>query len=285
MNSKVILITIFGLAAVGGAIFVYVRGSSSDEGEAPTGAAENSNSESVLSNPANTNQADANVGSVTWRDRGNGYEPTGTPPSCPDPLALATPVDLSKVYSILYPGQVRGNGFRAHGGFRFDGYAGDAITVTAPLDAAIIEAARYLENGHEQIFLTYLHLCGIMYRFDHLVTVPPQIQAFIDTLPPAVPDDSRSTPVQPPIPVNAGDTIATAVGSGDNVFIDFGVYDLRQENAASADPAWKAAHPTEYEQHGICWFDLLPAADAATVRAARAGGSDAGAESDYCVSP
>ncbi len=35
----------------------------------------------------------------------------------------------------------------------------------------------------------------------------------------------------------------------------WGVYDLRQRNASSNDPAWAAAHPGDVALYGICWFD------------------------------
>ena len=40
---------------------------------------------------------------------------------CPEKLLFDTPVDLNLVTSILYPGQIRANYFKPHGGFRFDG--------------------------------------------------------------------------------------------------------------------------------------------------------------------
>ena len=49
-------------------------------------------------------------------------------PSCPTPL-LQTPVDLSKVTSILYPGQERGGNYKAHGGFGFDNATDNLVTV------------------------------------------------------------------------------------------------------------------------------------------------------------
>ncbi|MCH7493082.1 hypothetical protein IID19_05910, partial [Patescibacteria group bacterium] len=88
--------------------------------------------------------------SVSWENSGQGYVAIGTPPDCPDPLFLATPVDLSKVNSILYPGQTRGGGYNAHGGFRFDGQAGDDITVTIPMDALLFEGSRYIQSGSLQ---------------------------------------------------------------------------------------------------------------------------------------
>ena len=47
--------------------------------------------------------------------------------SCPAPL-LQTPVDLSKVTSILYPGQERGGNYKAHGVFGFDNAPDNLVT-------------------------------------------------------------------------------------------------------------------------------------------------------------
>src|ERR1043165_5691959 len=58
---------------------------------------------------------------VEWHlAEGGDWVPSGEPPPCPSPLVLDTPVDLSLVTSVLYPGQPRGPAFKPHGGFRFD---------------------------------------------------------------------------------------------------------------------------------------------------------------------
>ncbi len=45
-------------------------------------------------------------GPVIWQHDGTEWHtPNGTAPDCPAPLALPAPVDLSFVYSVLYPGQ------------------------------------------------------------------------------------------------------------------------------------------------------------------------------------
>ena len=55
---------------------------------------------------------------------GNNWIPTGNPPDC-GPVLFQNPTDLSKVTSMLYPGQYRGqintgDDYKPHGGFRFD---------------------------------------------------------------------------------------------------------------------------------------------------------------------
>src|SRR5262245_7815446 len=58
---------------------------------------------------------------VEWHlAEGGDWVPSGEPPPCPSPLVLDTPVDISLVTSVLYPGQPRGTAFKPHGGFRFD---------------------------------------------------------------------------------------------------------------------------------------------------------------------
>lgn len=110
----------------------------------------------------------------------------GTPPTCPSPLNLPLPVDLSRVTSILYPGQVRGD-YKAHGGFRFD-MSGQttAVEVRAAMAGRVTRAARYLASGEIQYTVDIENDCGIMFRYGHLRDLPSKIQAIMDTLPPAV---------------------------------------------------------------------------------------------------
>lgn len=132
--------------------------------------------------------------------------------------------------------------------------------------------------------IDFLHECGILHRFDHLLALSPPLQALVDLLPPPVERDSRTTPVGAGHAVRAGDMLATSVGSpkAGNLFIDWGVYDLRQRNAASENPAWLASHPGEFASYAICWFDYLDPGDAAIVRSLPSGSSESGAHSDYC---
>ena len=82
---------------------------------------------------------------------GQTWQASGVPPPSPTPLTFATPVNLSRVTSILYPGQTRGGWYKPHGGFRFDapGETGD-ITVVAPMVSTVYRASRGLDNGKIQ---------------------------------------------------------------------------------------------------------------------------------------
>ncbi|OGE25885.1 hypothetical protein A3C26_00930 [Candidatus Daviesbacteria bacterium RIFCSPHIGHO2_02_FULL_39_12] len=191
---------------------------------------------------------------------------------CPDSLILQTPVDLNKVTSILYPGQVRGGDFKPHGGFRFDNSKVDEIEVRAPVDAQLEDASRYIEQGEVQYMFDFQTSCGIRYRFDYLLVLAPKFTGAAGNLPNPKEHDSRTTRVNPPISIKKGEVIATAVGlkNSNNVFVDFGVYDMRGKFFQSP------------RQNAICWFDLLPPQDSAKVKSLPPADSVSGSQSTLC---
>ena len=211
--------------------------------------------------------------------------------SCPDPFIFELPIDINKATSILYPGQVRGNDYKAHGGFRFDHSRTEEITVVAPIDASVVTGARYPVDGEVQYTLEFEHPCGIRYRLGHLLTLTPKFQAIAEKFPLPAGLDSRTTEVRPPITVKKGEIIATAIGlTGDgaggtgqvNTFLDWGVYDYRQKNKASEDPLWAASHNSDTYQYAVCWFDWISAENRAKVLALPPADGVHGKESDYC---
>lgn len=207
--------------------------------------------------------------------------------ACPQPV-LQMPTDISRVTSVLYPGQSRGGQYKPHGGFRFDNSSNDAVEVKAPMDATLVDGSRYIEQNEHQFLLDFQSGCGVSFRFDHLLSLSPKIQALVDKLPAPQQDDSRTTNFSNPISVKKGEVIATAVGfpQTHNVSFDFGVYDTRQPNAASKDSAYMAVHPdlstNDQLKYAVCWFDYLPKADADALRALPAGDAASGKTSDYC---
>jgi hypothetical protein len=201
--------------------------------------------------------------------------------SCPTPL-LQTPVDLSTVTSILYPGQERGGNYKAHGGFGFDNATDNLVTVKIPLEGKITRVARYRELGEIQYLFEFEGNCGVSFRFDHLRKLTAKFEAVVNAFP--IKEDSRTDLVSPPVAVTVGEVIATEVGFLNNVFVDFGVYDMRQKNEASKDPAWASAH-SEYpaDLYGICWLNSLPEADSMAVNLLPSrDGTNNGQRSDYC---
>jgi hypothetical protein len=214
---------------------------------------------------------------------GDGTEvasPNAPSSSCPTPL-LQTPVDLSKVTSILYPGQERGGNYKAHGGFGFENATDNSVTVKIPLNGKITRVARYTEMGEIQYLFEFEGDCGVSFRFDHLKKLTAKFEAVVDAFP--IKEDTRTDPVSPPVPVMVGEVIATEVGFLNNVFVDFGVYDMRQKNEASKDPAWASAH-SEFplDSYGICWFDSLPEADSLALKSLPSRDATNGKTSDYC---
>lgn len=243
----------------------------------------NSNSQNTNQTVSNTNQS--TTSSVLWDNSADGWMAFGTPPACPTPFTVTTPVDLTKVTSILYPGQSRPD-YKPHGGFRFDTAPDTSIAYTSPIDGEVIRGAQFLANGQIQYTFDIVHPCGMMVRLGHLLELTPKFQAITAMFPAATEGDSRTTRVQPPIQVTAGEQVATKVGLSvptKNVFADFGMYDLRAKNVKSQDTVWAASHDKELAQHAVCWFDHLSTADEATVRSLPAGDPTAGKTSDFCL--
>lgn len=221
--------------------------------------------------------------------------------TCPSPFVFTMPVDLQRATSILYPGQIRGGEYKAHGGFRFDGLRPDEITVYAPYDAQVIAGARYPVNGEVQYTFDFAHPCGVRYRFGHLLTLSPKFQAIAEKFPMPTGLDSRTTQVDPPVDVKQGEVIATAVGltkggpqlhGGHNTFLDWGVYDFRQQNEASKNPNWSTAHTedpnwaqyynSETYRYAVCWFDWISVEDREKVLSLQSADGTSGKTSDYC---
>lgn len=207
-------------------------------------------------------------------------------PVCPSPLLASSPFDTSLATTVLYPGQYRGTDYKPHGGV---GFSRNAIDVKLPLEARLISGSRYTQEGDVQYILDFQNDCGVIYRFDHLLTLAPEFQKIVDTLPPPKPNDTRGTRLKSPV-FPAGTLVATAVGlpSMQNSGIDFGLYDLRQQNAISQNAYWRSLHTDEliHAAYGVCWFTLLPSKDAENIkRLENLYGTDYPeykAVSDYC---
>lgn len=236
---------------------------------------------SPISEKSSTSQSS---GTVSWSYQGGGWQPAGSPPSCPSQPMLRMPVDINLVTSVLYPGQTRGGDYKAHGGFRFDNSKNDDITVRAPIAASIFRGSRYIEEGEVQYILDFIAPCGVFYRYDHLLTLSPKMAKVADQFRQPTVGDSRTTDVSP-VSVDQGEVIATAVGTKQvvNVGVDFGVYDLRSKNEASKNPSWAATHSdSELKPYAVCWFDWFPTADASKIRSLPAGDQAMGSKSDFC---
>jgi len=237
----------------------------------------------VYSGPGTTGTQNVTGQTVTWRfDQAAGdWIFTGTPPACPEPFIFPAPADVRFATSILYPGQVRGGDYKPHGGFRFDAPGTNDIEVRAPFDGNLFMAARHTEAGEIQYVLYVINDCGMMYKLDHLLELTPAYMRVLETIPLRGDGDSRSTFLQVPVFIPAGEPVATKVGLSGNMFFDFGVYDLRKKN--NVDYSKTNYHNIEeYGEHAVCWLEYLAEPERSRIQALPGADGVTGTTSDYC---
>ena len=181
---------------------------------------------------------------MLWSFNGTTWSANGTPPSCVEPIVFRTHVDLELVTSALWLGRRRG-AYVSHGGFRFDGPGPDDVTGRAPIGSHLVQVGRYLEGVDEQFLLMFSVPCGVFYRFDHVRTVPAKLaEVFEDILPP-ISTDSRTYYLNPPLWIEQDEVVGTSVGiAHSNIFVDFGLYDVRTPNNVASNPAWADLYPS-----------------------------------------
>lgn len=222
---------------------------------------------------------------INWMFNGTQWLNVDTVPSCNEPLTIESPVDTDLVTNILYPGQVRGNDFKPHGGFRFDNNINNNVSVTMPMDALLYRGSRYIEAGEVQYLLDFINPCGIMFRFDHLLTLSPRLKSLVEELPAPKVDSTITTNFSQSIKFMIGEEIALAVGfeKNKNVAVDFGMYDLRSPNLISQNSQWAIKYQNEKETayHGLCWLEYLAGTEMTKVKQLPGSGTE-GKISDYC---
>lgn len=246
-----------------------------------------------VSNTISSDKTTANPepASISWSFDGEVWKNISKNPiKCDDPLTIKSPVDMSLVTGILYPGQTRGGDFKAHGGFRLDN-SNNNINVYLPISATIWRGSKYLEEGEYQIILDFISDCGIMIRFDHLLTLSNDLKFYEDQLPLGGENESRTTNFSNIKKFDAGSLIAVEIGHKSpkkNVGFDLGVYDLRTKNEISlTNSAWADAHANKKEQayFAICWLNNLEEPDKTIAKSfpgPESSSSGDGKTSDYC---
>ena len=217
-----------------------------------------------------------------WRYNGSDYIPIGAPPACPEPFYIQSPVDQDKVTSVFYPGQIRSGTYRPEGGFKFEKNANDDISVRAPMDGLVYRGSRYLVNGEMQYDFDLMAPCGALFRFQHLRVISPALQAIADQFPSPAEGSTQLINIGSPLEVEVGDTLANSVGLTNNVFVEFGVFDLRQPNQSSKNAIYANEHNREFDQFGVCWFDMLGRLEGRAIRKKPAADLQSGKTSDYC---
>ena len=213
----------------------------------------------------------------------------GSPPACAEPIVLASPVDLSLVTAILYPGQVRGDGpkdFKPHGGFILK--AGiTSVELRAPMDGYLTSVAKFTDDFGLHYGLTFQNPCGIQFGGGHFGALPPDIAAVVDKMPLKGYGESRTEPILPPYFVKKGQVIVTGLqekANPERPGFDWGVADLRETNASSKDPRFRSlyGYAPWNTYYGVCWLDLLPPEQESIVRSFPGGDYKEGKNSEYC---
>ena len=221
-----------------------------------------------------------------WQQGPNGWQATSKAPECPAQPMLKAPADLSKVTSVLYPGQVRGTtSYKPHGGLRFDNSTDNKVTVSSPIDGYIINGVRHIADGGTEVQYGFsiMNNCGVAVVIGHLRELTPDLQKIADTFPEPT-QNSATRNVSPPVYVEQGEVLATKVGilSDHNTFFDWGVFDYRQTNQASKSVAYQNAHSNSKDTtwYAVCWLQdgWLPGNDQAKLAALPSGDKT----SDYC---
>ena len=123
----------------------------------------------------------------------------------------------------------------------------------------------------------------IFYRFDHVRVVSAKLAESLESLPPPVSGDSRTTYINPPLWVEQGEVVGTSIGiSPGNIFVDFGLYDVRAPNNVTPNPAWAELYlgDREFGHYGVCFFDFMSGDHGDVMRSLPTGIE--GTTSDYC---
>lgn len=202
--------------------------------------------------------------------------------SCTTAPELSLPIASNRIESVLYPGQVRGNNFKPHGGFILNG--SNEATITLPVSAKIIDGVRYIESGEVQYLFDFETDCGYRLRLDHLHTLSEDMQKIADQLP-APTESSRTTRLDSDT-LAAGTVVAHKIGipNTGNTSFDFGFYDMNSQNEASKQTDWPKGmeYQNDLATHGTCWFDYLSASDEKFIRSLPGGDGQQGKKSVYC---
>ena len=209
----------------------------------------------------------------------------GKPPACSEPWVFPSPADIKSASSILYPGQVRGGDYKPHGGIRFDNLENNEVDVYAPMDGNLFMAARHLESEEVQYSLYFTNDCGIMYKLDHLRELTGKFNDIMEKIPMKGSGDTRTTQIVPSVFVGNGEHIATKIGfeANKNIFLDFGVYDLRKTNGVVYGEEFRAQFQNidQFGTHALCWLDYLEEKDRSIAKSLPGGDGKKRKTSDY----
>ena len=230
---------------------------------------------------------------IRWSSETGSWAPSSAPPECGplEEMFDVLPIDPNILTTVGRPGRTGGNGayYVAHGLLRANNTPHDQIEVKFPANGfSLYSVNRRLEDyyigqkrindGVEQVKLEFHHPCGISIMIDHIAQLTDRWMEIIKDIPVTM-NDSRT--VQMPSGqywVESGEVLGHAIGHVNNIYLDFGVYDLRNKNDSAVMIAKDWPEYINSGGHGICWSGLF----GSQVQEILEGLYDLGSESDYC---
>ena len=112
--------------------------------------------------------------------------------------------------------------------------------------------------------------------------LPTRIEYALKVIPPATSGDSRTTYINPPLSLEQGELVGTSVGiAPSNIFIDFGLYDVRTPNNVIPNPAWLILLPPIQNSGTSAYVSLTTGPETRATMRSRPTGKE-GKTSDHC---
>lgn len=182
--------------------------------------------------------------------------------SNPRPEFQADVTDMSLIDVIVPAGSQAGSVIKQHSFIVLnaglpDSPMGPAAPVYAPVDSRFISGSYYVQNGVNEYLLFFEVSCEVVYKFDHVRWVIPEIRALL----PDAPANNSGTEFffDNPVEVTAGQLIAYTPGTGDpgqGGPFDFGLFNTTFRGSF----ANQSRYETGYDQllHADCPYDYYP---------------------------
>ena len=237
--------------------------------------------------------ASINEPTIRWNfmNESQSWESNSNPPECGDIDDLFTvfPVDINNVTQFARPGRL-GTGnyddavYIAHSALRTDNSSHADQPIKFPAKGfSLASAAQRFESRYSdlvQIKLEFIHPCGLQVRLDHLNSLTGRWSEILRDLPLNEDSNSRITFFPQGVHlVGEGELLSYGIGHPTNVYLDFGVYDLRSKNNIHEYIANEWPDYVGQGDYGICWAGFFGDEIESALHALPAG---ANPDSDYC---
>ena len=230
---------------------------------------------------------------IRWHvmNESQSWESNSSPPECGDIDELFTifPVGINNLTQFARPGRL-GTGnyddavYIAHGALRTDNSSHAEQPVKFPAKGfSLASAAQRFESRYSdlaQIKLEFIHPCGLQVRIDHLNSLTDKWSEILKDLPLNEDSSSRITFFPQGVHfVSDGELLSYGIGHPTNVYLDFGVYDLRSKNNVHEYIFNEWPEYIGQGDYGICWVGLFGSEIESVLQSLPPG---ANPDSDYC---